>query len=209
MYSMAQQGFPEYCLAIDARYTLEWFHDQIAWKLEQFMKDVEDGKSPRLMIFMPPRHGKSEIATQKFPAWVLGKHPEWEFIVSSYSADLATDFGQNTRDSMQSEDYKKIFDTRLRKDTKAKGKWMTGERGGYTAVGVGGALTGRGFNIGIVDDPFKNRQDADSDTVRENVWKWYTSTFITREEGAGGVLVILTRWHDDDLAGRLLEKARE
>lgn len=207
--SMAQKGLPEYCLAVDKNYTLAWFHYEIAWRLEEFLEQVRRGESPRLMICMPPRHGKSELATQKFPAWALGKYPELEFIVSSYSSDLAIDFGQNTRDAMQSDEYKNIFATRLRLDTTAKGKWMTEERGGYTATGVGGSLTGRGFNIGIVDDPFKNRQEADSETTREAVWKWYTSTFLTREEGNGGIIVILTRWHDDDLAGRILEKGEQ
>lgn len=207
--ALGSQGIPEFCIAVDKRYTPQWFHYEIAWKLEEVVRRVEAGESPRLMIFMPPRHGKSELATQKFPAWCLGKHPDWPFVVSSYSAELAQDFGQNTRDLMNSEEYRLVFDTRLRADTQSKAKWLTQERGGYTAVGVGGTLTGRGFKIGIIDDPIKNREEADSETIRENVWKWYTSTFITREEGSGAIIVILTRWHDDDLAGRLLARAKE
>lgn len=207
--SIGASGLPEFCVAVDKRYDPQWFHYEIAWKLEEVVRRVENGESPRLMIFMPPRHGKSELATQKFPAWVLGKHPEWPFVVSSYSAELAQDFGHNTRDLMNSDEYASLFDTKLRADTQSKAKWLTEERGGYTAVGVGGTLTGRGFKVGIIDDPIKNREEADSDTIRENVWKWYTSTFVTREEGAGAIIVILTRWHDDDLAGRLLAKAEE
>lgn len=161
------------------------------------------------MIFMPPRHGKSDTATQKFPSWTLGQHPEWPFIVASYSQELATDFGQGTRDLMDRPNYHAIFDTRLREDTKAKAKWMTEERGGYTAVGVGGAITGRGFKIGIVDDPFKNREEADSPVTRESVHKWWRSTFYTRQEGHTLMVLILTRWHDDDLAGRLLREQLE
>lgn len=161
------------------------------------------------MIFMPPRHGKSDTATQKFPSWVLGRHPEWPFIVASYSQDLATDFGSGTRDLMDSGNYQNIFETRLRADTQAKAKWMTEQKGGYTSVGVGGAITGRGFKIGIVDDPFKNREEADSPVIRESVHKWWRSTFYTRQEGHTAIILILTRWHDDDLAGRLLREMEE
>lgn len=161
------------------------------------------------MIFMPPRHGKSDLATQKYPAWILGKNPDFPIIVSSYSQDLATLFGQNTRDIMDSANYQSIFDTRLRTDTKSKANWMTDERGGYLAVGVGGSITGKGFKIGIVDDPFKNREEADSDVTRESVWKWWVSTFLTREEGNSAIVVILTRWHEDDLAARILKQSKE
>lgn len=205
----AHDGFPEYCVVIDPRYQLEWFHEQIALKLEEVVRRVEKGEDVRLMIFMPPRHGKSDTATQKFPSWALGLHPEWPFIVASYSQELATDFGQGTRDLMESVNYQNIFDTRLRPDTQAKAKWMTEEKGGYTAVGVGGAITGRGFKIGIVDDPFKNREEADSPVIRESVHKWWRSTFYTRQEGNTAIILILTRWHDDDLAGRLLKEQAE
>jgi len=205
----AHDGFPEYCVVIDPKYQLEWFHQQIALKLEEAIKRVENGEDVRLMIFMPPRHGKSDTATQKFPSWVLGRHPEWPFIVASYSQELATDFGQGTRDLMESDNYKAVFETRLRADTQAKAKWMTDEKGGYTAVGVGGAITGRGFKVGIVDDPFKNREEADSPVTREGVHKWWRSTFYTRQEGNTLIVLILTRWHDDDLAGRLLKEQQE
>lgn len=205
----ASEGFPEYCVAIDPSYDLEWFHKQIALRLERAVEQVENGEDVRLMIFMPPRHGKSDEATQKFSSWTLGKHPEWPFIVASYSQELATDFGQGTRDLMERPNYKAIFDTRLREDTRAKSKWMTDEGGGYTAVGVGGAITGRGFKIGIVDDPFKNREEADSPVTRESVHKWWRSTFYTRQEGNTCIILILTRWHDDDLAGRLLKEEQE
>jgi hypothetical protein len=205
----ASKGFPEYCIAIDPVYRLEWFHNIIALKLEQAVKRVENGEDVRLMIFMPPRHGKSDQATQKFPSWTLGEHPEWPFIVASYSQELATDFGQGTRDLMDSPNYRAIFKTRLREDTTAKAKWMTEEGGGYTAVGVGGAITGRGFKIGLIDDPFKNREEADSPVTRESVYKWWRSTFYTRQEGNTAIIVILTRWHDDDLAGRMLKDEKE
>lgn len=199
--------FAEYCVSIDKNYSMQWFHEHIANKLEQGYKALERGENVRLMIFMPPRHGKSDTATQKFPSWVLGKRPEWPVMVSSYSDELATDFGMLTRNLMTSDEYHAMFDTHLRADAKAKGKWITAEGGGYTAVGVGGALTGRGFKIGIIDDPFKNREEADSPVVRESRYNWYRSTFYTRQEGASMIVFILTRWHEDDLAGRVLKDA--
>lgn len=151
----------------------------------------------------------SEMTTKKFPSWVLGKHPEWPVIVTAYSAELATDFGQGTRDIMQSDYYKKIFPSRLRLDAKAKGKWLTEEGGGYISAGAGGAITGKGFKIGIIDDPFKNRDEAESKTIRDSRWSMFLSTFYTRQEGATAIIVIATRWHTDDLIGRLLKKQEE
>ena len=206
----AENGtFAEYCILIDPKYQMEWFHEVIAKELEDGLRKLHNGEDVRLMIFMPPRHGKSDMATQKFPSWVLGKFPETEIMVASYSDELATDFGQKTRDIMQQPEYEIMFDTKLRADAKAKGKWMTGKKGGYTAVGVGGAQTGRGFNIGIVDDPFKNREEADSATIRDSRIKWFRSTFSTREEGHSMIVFILTRWHDDDLAGHMLKETEE
>lgn len=200
--------FAEYCVLIDKRYSMQWFHEVIANKLQEGLKRLERGENVRLGIFVPPRHGKSDTATQKFPSYVLGKHPEWPIMVSSYSDELATDFGMLTRNIMQSDEYHAMFDTELRSDAKAKGKWITDSGGGYTAVGVGGALTGRGFKIGIIDDPFKNREEADSPVVRESRYNWYRSTFYTRQEGASMIVLILTRWHEDDLAGRVLKDAQ-
>lgn len=202
-------SFAEYCILIDPNYMLEWFHAEIARRLEDGFRRLQNGENVRMMIFMPPRHGKSDEATQKFPSWVLGKDPTIPVMVSSYSDELATDFGQRTRDIMQSPEYSSMFDTKLRQDAKAKGRWLTQDKGGYTAVGVGGALTGRGFKIGIVDDPFKNREEADSETIRDSRHKWYQSTFYTRQEGNSMIIFILTRWHEDDLAGRVLADAEE
>lgn len=201
--------FAEYCIAIDRNYQLEWFHAQVARKLENGYKRLMKGEDVRIMFFMPPRHGKSDMTTQKFTSWVLGKQAALPVMVSSYSDELATDFGQKTRDIMQSPQYQIMFNTRLRADAKARGRWLTDDGGGYTAVGVGGALTGRGYKIGIIDDPFKNREEADSIVTRESRHKWYQSTFSTREEGNSMIIFILTRWHEDDLAGRVLKEAAE
>lgn len=198
-----------FSMATQKNYQVNWHHELIANKLIQAVEKVKKGKRARVIIEVPPRHGKSELATIKFPAWLLGNYPEMQFIVSSYSGELAQDFGQKTRDLMQSDEYKSLFTTRLKKDSKAKGKWHTNHGGSYTSTGVGGAVTGRGFNVGIIDDPLKNREEAESDTIREKVWNWYTSTFYTRQEGNSAIVVIMTRWHTDDLVGRLLQKQEE
>ncbi len=179
-----------------------WHHEVIAQALER----VASGKDRRLMIFMPPRNGKSELASVKFPAWFLGRKPEKKVICCSYSAELAEDFGRYTRDQVEMETHKMCFPKCiLRKGSKSATKWKVSNRGGFTGTGVGGSITGAGADVLIIDDPIKNREEAESPTVRRKIWEWYTSTAFTRLEKGGAVIVILTRWHDDDLAGRLLE----
>jgi len=205
----ARNRFVNHCEIVSDKYEADWFHEILCNVLQKAFIKVQKGESARIIIEVPPRHGKSETSTIHFPSWVLGQEPEWPIITSSYSADLSQDFGQATRDIMRSENYKLLYDVELREDTQAKGKWKTEKGGGYTAVGVGGPLTGKGFKIGIIDDPHKNRQDADSEVMRNNVWKWYTSTFYTRQEGVSAIIVIMTRWHIDDLVGRLLKQQEE
>ncbi len=178
-------------------------HHLIAEKLEA----VERGEIDRLMVFMPPRHGKSELASRRFPARYLGLHPTRQIIAASYNSDLATDFGRDVRNIVASPEYGEIFrDVGLRPDSKAADRMNTNHGGVYIAAGVGTATTGRGAHLGIIDDPFKDRADADSETQREKVWNWYRSTFFTRLMPGGAVVVIQTRWHEDDLAGRLLDQ---
>ena len=212
---MARNNLLTFCEVVDPRYQVNWHHEIIAEKLTEALEKALRNEKARIIIEMPPRHGKSELATIKFPAWVLGKYPDLPIIVSSYSSDLAQDFGRKTRDLINEPEYHDIFNTRLREDVKAVGKWLTAlvkngrlgkALGSYTATGVGGSITGKGFKIGIIDDPFKNRKEADSEVYRDGVWNWYQSTFYTRQEGNGAIILILTRWHEDDLAGRLIEK---
>ena len=190
---------------VNVRYTPSWLHFEIGRQLER----VEKGEVKRLILQVPPRYGKSELASILFPAWYLGKHPEKEIIVASYSADLAQDFGYKTRNLVNTKEYQKIFNTKLRDDSQSKAKWLTQEGGGYTAVGVGGAITGRGANILLIDDPIKNREEAESITIREKIWSWYTSTAYTRLEKDAAVILIMTRWHMDDLAGRLRQAEKD
>jgi hypothetical protein len=194
----AKNNLIDFAIAVDRNYQDTWFHEQLANILQASMEKVEQGEDVRIIITIPPRHGKSEISTKKFPAWALGHHPDWPVIVASYSAELATKFGESTRDIMQSEQYQSIFDTRLRSDAKAKGYWKTNEGGSYMAAGAGGAITGTGFKIGIIDDIFKNREEAESQTIRDSRWDWYRSTFYTRQEAATAIVILNTRWHTDD-----------
>ena len=190
-------------------YQAGWVHKDICNRLEQFSKDVAEKKSPRLMLFMPPRHGKSTLASVAFPAWHLGRHPQHEFISCSYSGSLAMGFSRKVRQLLREPTYKTAFKTRLDPDSQSAEAWLTTDGGGFVAAGVGGGITGKGAHILVIDDPVKNRDDAESQNARESTWDWYTSTAYTRLAPGGGVLVILTRWHDDDLAGRLLKAAAD
>jgi len=205
----ARQNLIDYAIAVDPTYQDTWFHEAVAAILQTAIKKLEQGEDVRIILECPPRHGKSEISTKKFTSWALGQHPEWPIVVASYSGELATKFGQDTRDIMQSGAYQSIFNTRLRADSKAKGFWKTDEGGSYFAAGAGGAFTGSGFKIGIIDDIFKNREEAESKVIRDSRWDWYRSTFYTRQEGATAIIIINTRWHTDDLVGRLLKKQEE
>lgn len=170
-------------------YVPNWHHEVIAKKLEE----VEEGVITRLMLFMPPRHGKSELATKKFPAWYLGRNPNNEIMCCSYSADLAEEFGRATRDIVDDELHKTVFpDAKLRQGSKSATRWRVGRgRGGFLATGVGGSITGMGANVLIIDDPVKNREEANSETYRRKVWEWYTSTAYTRLEKNGAVILIM------------------
>jgi predicted phage terminase large subunit-like protein len=180
-------------------------HRLIAEKLEA----VERGDLKRLMIFMPPRHGKSELASRRFPAWYLGRNPNAEIIAASYNSDLAADFGRDVRAIVQSEEYAATFPgVGLRVDSKAADRWHTNVGGAYRAAGVGTAMTGRGADLLLIDDPVKDREEADSELRRDRVWDWYRSTAYTRLSPGGRVVVIQTRWHEDDLSGRLLEQMK-
>jgi predicted phage terminase large subunit-like protein len=181
------------------RYQTAGLHRQIAEQLER----VERGEIDRLMLLVPPRHGKSELASRRFPAWYLGRHPEQHFISASASFALAEDFGRDVRNLMKSEEYQQVFDTRLAEDSQARGRWSTNEGGSYFATGVGGALMGRGAHIFLIDDPFGSMADARSEPARKNVHDWFSANY-SRLEKNGKLILINHRMHQDDLSGRLL-----
>lgn len=196
------------------KYDFGWFNEELAETLTQFVQDVVDGKQPRLMIFAPPRSGKSEQVSRRLPAWALGKHPYLNIIASSYSADLANKMSKDVQKIMIDEPYIEVFGEKLPpkggdlKRTQEEFD-IIGDDGGYRGAGVGVGITGMGADIGIIDDPIKDAKEANSKTVRDAVWDWYTSTFYTRLSPNSGILLCMTRWHEDDLAGRLLKAMEE
>lgn len=151
-----------------------------------------------------PTHNSQQCSID-FPAYFLGRNPEKEIIIASYSADLAQDFGGKTREKVDGDSFKAIFpDVWLKPDEKARGRWRTNEGGGYSSAGVGGPMTGRGAHVLLIDDPTKNREEADSSVYREKNWDWFTSTAFTRLEPGGVAIIIATRWHMADLSGRIM-----
>lgn len=201
----AATGLIPFTRYTNAQYQAARHHLSIAEALEK----VESGEIDRLMIFMPPRHGKSELASRRFPAWYLGRNPAKQIISASYSSDLSGDFGREVRNIVADPLYRNVFDVELRQDSKAANRWHTDQDGVYVSAGVCTAITGRGADIALIDDPFKDRQEADSQTRREHVYRWYQSTLYTRLMPNAAIILIQTRWHEDDLAGRLLTKMEE
>ena len=172
--------------------------------LNNLLLDVSDGKIDRLMVTMPPRHGMSELCSKYFPAWYLGTHPEDRIILTSYEADFAATWGQKVRDIFK--EHKTVFGVNVNDRSAARNRWdIAGHRGGMGTAGVGGPITGKGAEILIIDDPVKNAEQANSPTFREKAKEWYRSTAYTRLTPTGKVILIQTRWHEDDLGGWLLE----
>lgn len=162
----------------------------------------------RVIIQMPPRHGKSELVSGYLPAWYLGMYPDRKVILTSYSDELAQSWGQRNRDVLL--DQGALFGVRVRQDSSAKGRWaIQRRRGGMSSTGMGGTLTGRGGNLIIVDDPVKNDVEALSPTYRKRAKEWFRATLRTRLEQPGAMVVIQTRWHQDDLAGWLQKESDE
>lgn len=182
--------------------------DHLTDALERVEAAVCEGRGARIIICLPPRHTKSEIFSKKGPAWILGRNPDWEIILTSYDADLALDHSRIARDTF-AEWGQALWDVRLAKDSKAVNQWhILGHRGGMKAAGVGGSITGHGAHIAIVDDPFKNWEEASSPTIREKVWNWYKTTLRTRLAPGGAIILVTTRWHEDDLVGKVLKDAK-
>ena len=168
---------------------------------------VVTGEIKRLIVEIPPRHSKSVHVSELLPAFYLGHNPDDRIILSSYASGLASSFSRKVRNTIVDERYGKLFpSSRLAPDSKAAASWdVSGRAGGMIAAGVGSGITGHGADLLIIDDPVKDRKEAESDTRRQDVWDWYTSTARTRLHPGGAVIVCQTRWHHDDLAGRLID----
>lgn len=197
-------------------YKTNWHHEALAEKLQAFA----DGKIKKLMVFMPPQHGKSELVSRRLPAYLLGINPNLKIIGCSYSADLSSSFNRDVQRIIDDELYKNVFPSTLLNNSNvkssAKGAYLrnsdifevVGHKGFYKSVGLGGSLTGTPADIGIIDDPVKDAIEADSPTYRARAWDWFTNVFLTRMHNDSQVLVTQTRWHEDDLSGRILAKMK-
>jgi predicted phage terminase large subunit-like protein len=187
-------------------YRPNWHHRLLAQKLE----DVAAGRCRRLVVSMPPRNGKSELATVRFAPWLFARRSRCSVALATYSADFADEMGRKARSVLDLPVYRELWpNARLAADSRAVAHWETANGCHYYAVGVGGPLTGRGADVLVVDDPHKNLEEARSKVVRDAVFDWYTSTAHTRLEKDGAVVVIATRWHESDLIGRLLLEGGE
>ncbi len=167
------------------------------------------GEIKRLMLFLPPGSAKSTYASVLFPSWYLGNNKAKSIIGASHSGELAERFGRKVRNIVAQPEYSNVFNTTMSQDSAAAGRWETASGSEYYAVGVGGSVTGRRADLGIIDDPVKSREEADSETQRKKVWEWYKADFFTRLKPNAAIILIMTRWHEDDLAGRLLQDAKE
>lgn len=217
----ARKSLAYFTLHTKPDYLLGWVHKEICDELDRFLQDVADKKSPRLIITMPPRSGKSELVSRRFPAFALGRNPELQIIATSYSSDLSQRFNRDVQRVIDDEKYFELFpktklnNSRVRTDS--RGSYIrtsdlfeiVGHAGAYRSCGVGGGITGQGADILIIDDPIKDRAQAGSKTIRDSIWDWYTSTAYTRLSPGGGVIVMATRWHTDDLIGRLIQRMGE
>ena len=169
---------------------------------------IAEGKIKRMIINMPPRHTKSEFASNMLPAWMIGRKPDLKIIQTTHTTELAVRFGRKAKTLIDSPEYQEIFKTRLREDSQAAGKWETEQGGEYYAAGVGSAITGRGADLLIIDDPH-SEQDALNADALEKAYEWYTSGPRQRLQPGGTIVVVMTRWSLKDLTGALIKAQKE
>jgi predicted phage terminase large subunit-like protein len=189
--------------------------------MDKALEEVVAGRLKRVIIEMPPRHGKSERVSRRLPAAYLGRHPDGQVVHATYNGTLAKKESRAVQRIMTSPGYKALHpETMLPSETKqslAGARWVrkteyfeiVNRTGYYMATGIGGTLTGTGMTLGIIDDPIKDPKEADSETIRDNIWDWYLSTFLSRDEGDAAIVICATRWHEDDLIGRILQAEKE
>lgn len=211
------QSFIKY---INPDYIVSDFSKEVCASIDKFIVEMMNGERPVLVLGAPPQHGKSDIVSRYFPAYFFGNFPDLRVAGLSYSADLASDMNRDVQRIMMGDEYKVLFpDSSLNKkrvvtvDVEAKRNSQTFEiqnhKGSYVSQGVGGPLTGKKVDLGIIDDPIKNAKEALSETVKNSIWNWYTSTFTTRLSKNSGQIIMATRWAKDDLSGRVLGKMKK
>lgn len=213
----ARNGLLNFTAYTKPGYNVGWHHRNLCRKLNDFAS----GKIKRLMVFMPPRHGKSELVSRRLPAYILGRNPNAKIIAGSHTASLANAMNRDVQRIIDSPAYRELFpSTTLTTSGSRSGEdgsylrnseefEIVGYTGAYKCAGVGGALAGRGGDFLILDDPIKDHEEAESVVYREKLWNWYSTVFASRAEGENaGILITVTRWHEDDLPGRLLKLAK-
>lgn len=211
--AIASKSFKDFVKYTKPDYIFNWHHLLLIDYLQKFA----EGKIKKLMVFMPPQHGKSELTSRRLPAYILGINPKAKIIGCSYSADLATSFNRDVQRIIDDEKYIDVFPETLLNGsnvrTAAKGNYLRNSdlfeivehRGFYKSVGVGGSLTGTPADIGIIDDPVKDAVEAESATYRARIWDWFTQVFMTRLHNDSQIIVTQTRWNNDDLSGRIIK----
>ena len=199
--TLAQTNFLKFVKQVWPEFVEGSHHIKIAEKFQ----DLAEGKIKRLIVNMPPRHTKSEFASFLFPAWMMGRDPRLKIIQTTHTAELSYRFGRKVRNLMEENAFQDIFDDlQLSQDSKAAGRWETNKGGEYFAAGVGGAITGRGADLLIIDDPH-SEQDALSETAMESAYEWYTSGPRQRLQPGGKIVIVMTRWSTKDLTGQLMK----
>jgi len=184
---------------------IQGYHHKI---IAEKFNAMAEGKLKRLIVNMPPRHTKSEFASSLLPAWMIGRNPKLKIIMTTHTGELAVRFGRKAKHLIDSPEYQKFFSTRLQEDSKAAGRWETAQGGEYFAAGVGGAITGRGADLLIIDDPH-SEQDAMNLTALERAYEWYTSGPRQRLQPGGKIVCVMTRWNTKDLTGMLMQSQKE
>lgn len=201
----AQQSLPAFIEYRQAGYAPASHHSLLIRHLEA----VERGEIERLMVCMPPGSAKSTYTSVEFPAWFVGRNPQRSIISASHTQELAERFGRRVRNIVASAEFDRVFGFGVAEDSSSAGRWDTSRGGEYFAAGVGGSITGRRADLAIIDDPVKSREDADSERSREKAWDWYVNDLLTRLKPGGRQIVVMTRWHEDDLGGRILDRERD
>ncbi len=197
----ARAKFTDYCRYVAPDEPPADHHEILCDALDK----VVDGELRRLLVFMPPGSAKSTYSTVRFPAYYLGRKGDKNIICGSYSGDLAESFGKKCRNLIDGSEHSTVFpQCVLSDDTKAKGEWETKTGGSYKSCGVDGSITGRRGDLGLIDDPVKGRKEADSATIKESSWQWFKSDFMSRIKPGGAIVIIQTRWVEDDISGRIL-----
>ncbi len=215
----AKKQFLKYAIKLSEKKTKSKVHDDFlsfvkhVWpefiegkhhkKIADKFNKLANGEIKRLIINMPPRHTKSEFASYLLPSWMVGRRPNLKIIQTTHTTELAIRFGRKAKTLMDSEEYKQVFQTRLREDSQAAGKWETEQGGEYYAAGVGSAITGRGADLLMIDDPH-SEQDAMNPEALERAYEWYTSGPRQRLQPGGAIVLVMTRWNMKDLTGKLL-----